>query len=81
MEQLNGWRQFYLRNPFGGYRADLRQLVMIHYLMASRGGGTGEPPHPIYPYLDREEDLADLLDYYLSLPEGETTPDNSDPTP
>ena len=71
MDQINGWRQFYLRNPFGAYRADLRQLVLIHYLMASNGGGSGEPPHPVYPYLDNEEDLAVLLDYYLSLPERE----------
>lgn len=63
LPQLADWKRFYARRPFGSYRDDLRQFVLLKYFMASQGGG-GDLPSTIYPYFASDEELAEMLEAY-----------------
>ncbi|WP_345095820.1 hypothetical protein [Bremerella cremea] len=66
-EQICGWRDFYLRNPFGMFREDLRNMVLIHYILGAQGGMSGDPPNPLFPYLDSLDELQQLAEEFFAL--------------
>ena len=61
---LERWAH-YTRYPFGDLRQDLRQSVLISYML-SMMGSTVDCPDMLYPYHEDENSIDDLADFYLS---------------
>jgi hypothetical protein len=68
------WRARYELQPWGEERADLRQMVLIHYLLSPYSSGDQTPPEPLYPYfansdLDLKAAATFIADHLRKYPD------------
>lgn len=60
VEQYKEWRDYYLRNPWGPYRDDMRQTAFLAILMSAMSGKESEF-RMLYPYCDPQIDIDAAL--------------------
>lgn len=57
-DQFQDWLVYYDQAPFGEHRADLRQAVLINYMLPTEDGS--DLPNVIYPYFNSGDDEIDF---------------------